>query len=702
MHIKKLKDQANKQLENGNLRNRYMDDVFYIRDQKDFEMFNEIDVSFNESSLNDLSKVIMRFNIVEYFGGYYKNNELRSPKKASYTKLKDFLSKFIPYLYKLGITDVEHITKKHLLEFVDYLLSSTSSQRIENVRSFGSLKFYFVELNKFIELARMGDAIFPVTEKIDYEVIQKIGLNFVKKNFPEINIYDWIEGGTLDTVSLQTAMLMLNYSLKELDSDRFKVLKSYFKTTRSFIESGELGIVGFRTASSGSLPGSTKYFFENACIPRPNDLDKHNRHKPYNVKNIKFLEDWFEKAQAEFEDSLSIKKFHSIVNGWTLSIVNAFVLHYSQCALTCISILTGYRVSELSSLKASNVLEEKGNVLYLISNVQKTHAGLPISRSTSDAVSIAVEACLSLGHVDKTKVYIDGDKELHLSLFAMTTSFSFTKEKNFILEFVEFKNMPSLSVERSTLNSWLGTVYDKSISELPEQTQKEFAELDEKITAHAFRHAFVDFLLRRFDGDLISAIRRCFAHSTSDPLNYVVNYIRTKVSKQVQKTAERAYTHELIMRIAGDHNCSQFSGQGVEYVRKQIDKFNYVTIDELDELVHEWVFTDMVRLVPHSYGFCMLFNERENIARCKDTKVDVRNAGNGESKLCIGCPNLGIEIRSHFEMLEQLRIVHQTILKASKSKDNILSLFVNPRKDDIQLSERMVTAIDSLLQVELK
>lgn len=702
MNIKKLKDQAEKQLENGNLKNRFKDDVFYVRDQKDFEVFNEIDVSFSETSLNDLSKVIMRFNIVGYFGGYYKNNELRSPKKGSYTKLKDFLSKFIPYLYKLGITAIEDITKKNLLDFVDYLLSPASSQRIEGVRSFGSLKFYFVELNKFIGLAKMGDAIFPVTEKIDYEVIQKIAVNYVKKNFPDINIYDWIEGGTLDTVSLQTAMLMLNYSLKELDSDCFKILKSYFRTTRSFIESGELGIVGFITASSGGVPGSTKYFFENACIPRPNDLDKQNRHKSDNVKNMKFLKDWFENSQEEFKDSFSIKKFHSIVNGWTLTQVNALVLHYSQCALTCISILTGYRVSELSSLKASNVSEKKGDVLYLVSNVEKTHSGLPISRSTSDAVSIAVEACLSLGHVDKTKVYIDGDKKLQLSLFAMTTSFGFTKEKKFIFKFVDFKNASSLSVEKPTLNSWLRAVYDKSISELPEQTQKEFVELDEKITAHAFRHAFVDFLLRRFDGDLIPAIRRCFAHSTSDPLNYVVNYIRTKVSKQVQKTAERAYTHELIMRIAGDHNCSQFSGQAVEYVRKQIEKFNYVTIDELDELVHEWVFTDMVRLVPHSYGFCMLFSERENIARCKDTKVDVRNAENGESKLCIGCPNLGVEIKSHFEMLEQLRTVHQTILKASKSKDNILNLFVNPRKDSIQLSERMVTAIDSLLQVEIK
>lgn len=701
MDIQKLKELVESDsYQNSVNRNLLTDSVFKVSRKDGDGGDRKVDVGFE--GLDDLSKIILRHSVIQVLGGYYENRELRGTQ-YDVQALRNFLNSLLSFIKLNNIVDIRSVTSGFLYEWLSSLVKAEDLPSYKTVRSLATT------LNKFIDNSRLGHSVFPVNERIDSRKLEELLINQIRLVRPKINIYEWLEGGTFDTASLETALVMLNYSLQELNSPRFHVLKAWFETVRNFSAHREacfglytIHISNKREAFTNPPCASTRFFFENKCIPAFEDLHFSARaegKRGINHNTIDFLKQWYELAATFSNEINSEEKFHSVVNGWTSGVIGDLSKYFIKCSMTIISILNGYRVSELQSLKATPI-DRKSGILYLTSNIQKTHMGLPVKRSTSDAVAIAVGACLDLSFIDKTQpINVEG-KEIHLSLFAETSNYSLIVNYEHYLKRVTMQNSKLVfrTIEKpATVNRWIKDVYSSALAELPEELTKEFDDLDEVITAHAFRHTFVDFLLRRFDGDVIPAIRHCFAHSSSDPLNYVINYLRTKVTPSVQKTAERAYTHELIMRIAGDHSSSQFSGHAVEYIRRELDKFQYASIEELDEMVHEWVFNDTVRLVPHSYGYCILFKERQNLARCKDTKLDVRNSENGESKLCIGCPNLAVHIQSHFEVLEQLRNVHLALIEDSKNPNNILSFFRKAKESEIQLSDKKVRVINDLL-----
>lgn len=678
-------------------KNKLTDNVFYITfiNQQDKSM--KLDVGFEE--LDDLSKLIMRHNIVEILGGYYENGELRATE-YQLEEISYGMCQLVTFLCKQNIKDVQTITLETLFEWLSTYISE------KHYFAYGTIKLKAIAINKLINKTRSGECIFPVIENISYSTLQETLISSMKLYHPYTNIYEWLDGGSLDTSSIETALILLQYALQELNSPKYHVLNAWFKTVKEFAEQNNNFFGLFKPAANAdrnsSLPASTKFFFKNKKIPTIKDLHPNAISEDYKKKfatgSIKFLERWYELSLTYTDSINSLEDFHKVVFEWTHGSINSLTVHFYQCSLAILTILNGYRSSELSSISPTPI-DKKSGVLYLTSNIKKTHSGLPVKRSTADAISIAVDACLDLSLIDKTQPIIFNDDEVYLNLFATTTNYQWiTNYNDYLQKFLNPQNNISTVLRRDTANNWLKKIYKKAISKLPRSTQTEFEDAGENISIHAFRHTFVDFLLRRFDGDVIPAIRHCFAHSSSDPMNYVINYLRTKVAPQVQRTAERAYTNELIMRIAGDHSRSQFSGHAVDYIHRELEKFEYSTIEELDDIIHEWVFNDMIRLVPHSYGYCMLFKGRENIARCKDTKADVRKSENGESKYCLGCPNLAVHIKSHFEVLEQLKAVHLQLLADSENPNNILSLFKKSKESDIQMSEQKIIVIDDLLK----
>ncbi len=672
------------------------------------------DVSFKDTQLSPESKVILRHAIVEAFGGYGENGENGELElNINHSKA---LPRFINYLSTLEITHIlEEFNYECHLGFITYLLKqgAENNKSKYDTYSLQTIIHSVSLLNTLAKQAQTGKASWGTHSLISLDKVREVSCAYLEKH-TNVDILEWLYGGSLETASFTTAMFMLNYALNQLDSLECQIFSSYFyicKQQENFT---------WWVTRSGVISVAARIFMKHGHFDF-NSMDEYGKDLPKRHAVLarlkssrlpKLVDKWYMEVKKNHCPQLDFSDFHKIVSKLFASnvTISNVVNKYYSCALGVISILTGIRVHELSNIKASTALSNKNDIVYLTTRIDKTHQGLPVSRSTGDAVAIAVNALLNISYIDKTEPieykYNRKRGKGYCSIFFKATTTSTLKlvtttrvyNTKIVGAWLDCDSISQRSKCRS-LNHDMRRLYDLTLGSLPNNLRDEVIALEETITVHAFRHIFVDFLLRRFDGDVIRAIRRCFAHSSKDVMNYVQNYIRNKVAPHVQKSAERAYAQELIKRIAGDINRTKFTGAAIEYVRSRLDKMKWTTMDELDELVYDWVASGdskLIRLVPHSYGFCMLFKGREHLARCWDkgvVKVD-----KGESGLCIGCANVGVHDDSHLTTLNQLQLVHMNILSESSKPSNIMSLLGSVNTSKNQESTRIIKTIEILKQ----
>lgn len=704
---KKIKSILDSQSETM-LKNRLIDDEIIVNDT-DGKYLATFDLSFKTTQLTTESKIILRHAIIVAIGGYQVGNEIKSKNRTVVKQMVLFLNKLNPYLVKNSIRYFLNEFKfDQYYDFLYYVLSTPTCNDNSLVYSLATLHNCFNSvLHSFSKLAAIGEISWGTTQTIPKSELQVIGCKYIKEHHPELDLLDWQYGGSLETVSLSTAALMLNYCLEQLESLEHKMLTSYFDVCREsddknwYLKKGvslttfHHLIVRYKTFDldlMGNIRLNIKSHFSKITLP-----------------NTRL---WYEKTKEKYDDDLSIEQFIDLISDFSKGKIVELSGKFHKCSLAVISILTGIRVHELVNMKANNAIDNKNGLIYLVTRIDKTHQGLPVKRTTGDAVSMAVDSLLDISYIDKTQKVTftkKGQKiEGYYSLFVNATVMSCAQLQD---HSKAIKRLHAAWLEPATssskshgsrntkLNNWMRWVFDQTLEALNPELRKEVLELNERITIHAFRHCFVDFLLRRFDGDVVRAIRRCFAHSSKDPFNYVQNYIRNKVTPQAQKTAERAYTQELIKKIAGDVNHSEFSGASVEYVRKKLGKIQWATVDELDEFIYNWVSSDdegLIRIIPHSYGFCILFKGREHLAKCLDNVSGVPKTERGESKMCPGCSNFVVKADSHLSTLTQLQMVHQNILAESKNPKNLIALLGSSKNRSYHESSRIIKSIDVL------
>ncbi|ULF67641.1 hypothetical protein K6745_12070 [Vibrio alginolyticus] len=668
---------------------------------------SHLDVSFSGTQLSSESKVVLRYAIVQALGGYLEAGVLSAERLYVFERLEYFCE----YLNAHNIVHIlDEFNFEHVVGYL-YFLIDKRPENGQEIYAHQSIITLMKFLNDFSKLAIDGSCVWATTATLSRSKLSKVASEYISDKYPDVDVLEWLYGGSLETVSLSTAMLMLNYSIEQLESIEHKVIQAYFDVCR-----GEGGCNWWINANK-KLAGAAALIVEHGH----DDFEAMEYVKSSNAPSIlsrlrnmtpNFYR-WFDKVNARLTDKLSLPSFISIVQVVVPSqaVLSEKVRHYHNCSLTVIAILTGIRVHELANIKANNAIKEESGVVYLTTRIDKTHQGLPVTRSTGDAVSIAVDSLLELSYIDKTqplKYKVNGViKEGYCSIFYNAATYAarryHTQPDKLVNDLkAAWLGVPDSQVKKEarngTLNRFINDIYEKTLKSLSPETEKEIRDLDENISVHAFRHTFVDFLLRRFDGDVYRAIRRCFAHSSKDVMNYVDNYIRNKVSPQVQSIAERAYTHELIKKIAGDINHTQFTGASVEYVRKKLSTMSWVTMDELDEKIYDWISSDgdgLVRLVPHSYGFCMLFKDRVPLAKCRDFS-GVAKVERGESNLCLGCSNVAVKSDSHLTTLEQLQTIHMNLLESSKKPNNLMSLVNSNKCRQRQESQRIIKTIDAL------
>ncbi|OZS43040.1 hypothetical protein ASV53_15390 [Photobacterium sanguinicancri] len=262
-----------------------------------------------------------------------------------------------------------------------------------------------------------------------------------------------------------------------------------------------------------------------------------------------------------------------------------------------------------------------------------------------------------------------------------------------------------LSHRSKRINIMFRSAFYRMIDTLPTEIANEIKQsqtFDGNITIsiHGCRHLFADYLLRRFEGDVFRAIRRHFAHSSKNVMNFTLAYIRNKIAPIERRRCEIAYTKELIKRMVGDVNHTMFTGNSVEYVRKYLNKFSWKTPEELDFLLDEWLNDEdegLERIVPHSYGFCLLFKNRIKQAKCLD-KQGVAKVDRGDSQTCVGsgCANLGVDADSHLATLEQIKVTHENILASINNKGGLMSLLKSNNNIRFKRSSRTIQVINTL------
>jgi hypothetical protein len=106
------------------------------------------------------------------------------------------------------------------------------------------------------------------------------------------------------------------------------------------------------------------------------------------------------------------------------------------------------------------------------------------------------------------------------------------------------------------------------------------------------------------------------------------------------------------------------------YIKEQVEDIHIVTTDQLYDLTEQLIDEQFMRVSPHQYGYCLLFEDGQKGAACINSKYDNQKSKNGEVSLCMKCPNMLIYLPVNQGYLEQTRLTHANIVHFHKNKIN--------------------------------
>lgn len=732
------------------LPNRLFDKVFKIHDAA---LNNEktVDVGFDGCSFTHETKIYLRQMVVECVCDGYEDNNKLIEHRDGYLLV---FSQFIEYLKAQGIKDIlTELNSEVQLGFYHYMLK-------EPLKTTGKVISYQYLTGNYTTLFHRcaiacseGEISWYTTKKLSIHRINEYLMAKYELHYCKENALKWYWGGSLDTLSFMTSIYMLAYCIEQLESVDYMVISSYctlVRTTDAPIDFyyrrnpfTKRKRVGHYMVMNNAETLDAEYIYENIA-KKANKYDtkeetnntvrcmklwQQSVNKKIEQLNIEIkrrklsfgplpasqLVKMEAQLTAAFDDRGFIRKLKSLELNSGTSGFNNLIEHFTSINVAIISILTGFRVSEIRNLKAFGVLKESNNELWVSTGVDKTHSGFEVDRTAGDMVTIAINSMIELSFIDRTEkltlvrngieysdypslwcnlagkfayLYANSASKKEVSLCASRGRMWFNDKIPYWMK----KNRTKI------LNSMLKYVYDKTLEFCPKDVRESIEKYEEGVTIHGCRHLFVDYLMRRFCGDTHKAMKRHLAHSGKNIRYFKDAYTRDKSAPIQQKKVEKSFSIELIKKIAGDKNHCKFSGPTVEFLRKELDKIDFVDPREIEKFIEKLVNDEergLERLVPHEYGYCMLFKSRTHLAECKDSN-GVPKVNLGKSDMCIGCANLMVEAESHLMTLNQLLQIHLSIATQIKSPNTFLSKFPTCTNARFKNSERKIKVITEL------
>jgi len=624
-----LKNKINIPTENVSPINLLDDDIWYVTDA--------IDGSVVEINWINLSVRKEFIPFIKYFiRGLYKVSDENCgaiycrPKslKDSINIVNNFLNttnNIAPekFVSDLNIEQLKKIVLGIAIKEDGSLLSKSSTNRILQILTLSS------------ELYKKGKSVDGVSCNLPMDLNRYFFRDFFED---EKQYKKWISGGSFDLISVQTAMIFLSDMLVILERPMNSFLIEYFK---------------FQRSEKCIHPKYIFHYKERFLMPeilRRLEDDKLVTASVLRYRRISL-------NTNEISNLIELAKIF-IKYGFTAKTLPTVTKLNDECyktygaALVVTTMLSGARISELSTIKISSFqVDEMGNN-YFQSDIKKTHDGMPVKRSISGEAKKAIELCANLSYID--------DK--NLSPFASTfrggsflNSHSTSSKRKVIGE-------SQLRAKiKNTYRVWLNTQPDIVKSYAPS-----------KVIPHTLRHVFAAVALRRFDGRVSDQIRRHFVHTYSSRFTHA--YTNEKLEEDFQVAAEKEYIQEIVSDIA--HGNEDFYGPVALRIKKKISKTHkFGTLDEIAKEI-EKISDEYETIVPHEFGFCVPNKKELAKAQCKDPETgEARIWEESNTKNCTKCVHRLTHI-SQAESLIRIAISHQEFINQSvlvattrKSKD---------------------------------
>lgn len=466
-----------------------------------------------------------------------------------------------------------------------------------------------------------------------------LGLSYFENLLPKLesdleslgyDFKEWMKGGTYDSIPLEVASLLLLEAINTIHSDEAKALRAYFIVQRS----------EFRFLPETIFKKGETIFKK---VVSGDELEKHFRQKAEEIKdfiiaiNVQFksLEGSSSFVPAKFLFDLGS---HKQLNNKVKEVFDA-----CKVIFFC---LTGIRVHEMRQTNSQDYYKDDDGVWRFKTKEDKTQQGTKQLRAIGGLAAEAADILCDISYITKK----DRKDEQQTYLFGYYTAI----KSHFN---ADSKNIDhsGAGVSRENFGDRLNVFFNKIIDKYGDQILVGCS----GIHPHAFRHSFVDFVLRRFDGNIHEALRNHFRHCIRG--EFTNTYTDSKAQDQIEFAAQQKYMKELVIEMVGD-NSQDFTGPIALFIQREVSKFKFVSEKDIATFFDE-LKSELLHLIAHEYGFCLVLKSRLHLSKCLDRKTGIAKVLNGCFELCPGCPNSFHSITSNKESIIRNIISHESFLE---------------------------------------
>lgn len=628
--------------------NEYQNSVnslsFSVRDSNSNELFT-LDVSFEFAKKRWAAWG--REYLIQWAGGYTnpdtqdltaRKNTIEA-KRNHIEKIVTWASKNKPEtsiglweeadLYKLiqdiAFNRIKLPKRNHATEALKVLSKDTLLRTVWHITNSGNLY-------------RKGLLSDGYLEPTDFQnLLPNLKDEMIKQN---ISFEDWNISSSHDSVPLEIASLMLLEAINTIRSDEAKALRAYFNIQRTHLKQDPNTIVFMKG--------------ENTLIRqlvRGEAIVKQHKNKAEAIAEFlkAYRAEYLRLGGSISDDPVS----------WLLSISGHTELNekvkevYDACKVIFFC-LTGIRVHEMRQTLSQDYSRDIDGVWRFKTREDKTQGGVKQLRAIAGVAAEAADIMCDISYINKR----NRDDQQQTYLFGLYTASKscFSKDKEKI-------NHNGAAISRENFADRLKIFFQKIINKHGEQ----LIEPETRIIPHGFRHSFVDFVLRRFDGNIQGAIRNHFRHCIKG--EFTSTYTDSKAQEQIERAAQEKYMEELVYRMVGE-NSQNFTGPIAMFIQKEVSKFKFVTENDLSPLIDSLI-SELHHLIPHEYGYCMVLKSRQHLAKCLDKKTGIAKVLNGCFELCSGCPNSFHHSPSHQSAIIRNVISHESFLEKFPIKNTL-------------------------------
>ncbi|KWU48290.1 tyrosine-type recombinase/integrase [Pseudomonas palleroniana] len=322
-----------------------------------------------------------------------------------------------------------------------------------------------------------------------------------------------------------------------------------------------------------------------------------------------------------------------------------FCKNLMKASLTILLLLSGFRISEIMSLRFCDYEKNHGEWVYK-SSIFKTHEGLRVPRVLHDLTALAAKCLQDISYLDPEKYSLNF---FHRGFMEGAATAALQPEKN-----MQQWALGTSSFNLKTVSRWLNDFYQNfTLNDFP-ILKKEC----ERISPHQCRHTWAAFALRRMDGNVEERIREHFLHSSGSSMTKA--YTKLKLNEAIKNSLEEDYSQEVVMRIAKTVLGDRFTGPAARRIIKAVGNISTITSEELDKKIQD-VSSEIERFSATEWGFCVFFKGSEKTAKCYDpvSRLPDIDGGSGPT-ICPTCPN-GMHNPLQEKNLIRVGIQHQHI-----------------------------------------